>query len=47
MTKIRGIGLTVMKLRFDGAYDPRQVEELHKKGWAEVDKQMFLDKALD
>jgi hypothetical protein len=38
---------TKVKLRFDGAYYPRQVEELYKKVWAEVDKQMFLDKALD
>jgi len=36
-----------VKLRFDGIYYPRQVEELYKKVWAEVDKQMFLDKALD
>jgi hypothetical protein len=38
---------TKVKLRFDGTYYPRQVEELYKKVWAEVDKQMFLDKALD
>ena len=38
---------TKVKLRFDGAYYPRQVEELYRKVWAEVDKQMFLDKALD
>jgi hypothetical protein len=38
---------TKVKLRFDGIYYPRQVEELYKKVWAEVDKQMFLDKALD
>ena len=38
---------TKVKLRFDGTYYPRRVEELYKKVWAEVDKQMFLDKALD
>ena len=38
---------TKVKLRFDGAYYPRQVEELYKKVWSGVDKQMFLDKALD
>jgi hypothetical protein len=38
---------TKVKLRFDGIYYPRQVEELYKRVWAEVDKQMFLDKALD
>jgi hypothetical protein len=43
----QGARHTKVKLRFDGAYYPRQVEELYKKVWAEVDKQMFLDKALD
>lgn len=38
---------TKVKLRFDGVYYPRQVEELYRKVWSEVDKQMFLDKALD
>lgn len=38
---------TKVKLRFDGTYYPRQVEELYSKVWSEVDKQMFLDKALD
>jgi hypothetical protein len=38
---------TKVKLRFDGIYYPRQVEELYRKVWAEVDRQMFLDKALD
>ncbi|MFA5806795.1 MAG: hypothetical protein WC978_00330 [bacterium] len=38
---------TKVKLRFDGTYYPRQVEELYRKVWAAVDKQMFLDKALD
>ena len=43
----QGARQTKVKLRFDGAYYPRQVEELYKKVWAEVDRQMFLDKALD
>ena len=43
----QGTRQTKVKLRFDGTYYPRQVEELYKKVWAEVDKQMFLDKALD
>jgi len=43
----QGARRTKVKLRFDGIYYPRQVEELYKKVWAEVDKQMFLDKALD
>lgn len=38
---------TKVKLRFDGVYYPRQIDELYKKVWAEVDRQMFLDKALD
>ena len=43
----QGARRTKVKLRFDGIYYPRQVEELYRKVWAEVDKQMFLDKALD
>ena len=43
----QGAQQTKVKLRFDGTYYPRQVEELYKKVWAEVDRQMFLDKALD
>ena len=43
----QGTRQTKVKLRFDGIYYPRQVDELYRKVWAEVDKQMFLDKALD
>jgi hypothetical protein len=43
----QGARQTKVKMRFDGAYYPRQVEELYKKVWSEVDRQMFLDKALD
>ena len=38
---------TKVKLRFDGVFYPRQIDALYQKVWAEVDKQMFLDKALD
>ncbi len=43
----QGARQTKVKLRFDGVYYPRRVDELYKKVWDEVDKQMFLDKALD
>lgn len=43
----QGVRQTKVKLRFDGVYYRRRVDELYKKVWAEVDKQMFLDKALD
>lgn len=43
----QGARQTKVKLRFDGVYYPRQVDELYRKVWAEVDRQMFLDKALD
>jgi hypothetical protein len=38
---------TKVKLRFDNVYYPRTVDELYRKVWAAVDKQMFLDAALD
>lgn len=43
----QGTRQTKVKLRFDGVYYPRQVDELYRKVWTEVDRQMFLDKALD
>ncbi|MCC2655394.1 MAG: hypothetical protein K0Q76_502 [Panacagrimonas sp.] len=43
----QGATQTKVKLRFDGIYYPATVSELYKVVWAEVDKQMFLDKALD
>ena len=43
----QGPRLTKVKLRFDGVFYPRQIDALYQKVWAEVDKQMFLDKALD
>ena len=43
----QGARQTKVKLRFDGVFYPRQIDALYKTVWAEVDKQMFLDKALD
>ena len=58
MNRMGGAGITLsmvqqgpkqtkVKLRFDNVYYPRTVDELYKTVWAAVDKQMFLDKALD
>jgi hypothetical protein len=58
MNRMGGAGLTLsmvqqgpkqtkVKLRFDNVYYPRTVDELYKTVWTAVDKQMFLDKALD
>jgi hypothetical protein len=38
---------TKVKLRFDNVYYPELVNEYYKTVWAAVDKQMFLDSALD
>ena len=38
---------TKVKLRFDNVYYPELVAEYYKLIWAAVDKQMFLDLALD
>jgi hypothetical protein len=38
---------TKVKLRFDNVYFPKTEDELYRNVWAAVDKQMFLDKALD
>ena len=38
---------TKVKLRFDNVYYPELVAEYYKLIWAAVDKQMFLDVALD
>lgn len=43
----QGARQTKVKLRFDGVFYPRKVDALYKTVWTEVDKQMFLDKALD
>jgi hypothetical protein len=58
MSRMGGSGLTLtmarfsptqtkVKLRFDNIYYPRMLQELYTRVWAAVDKQMFLDKALD
>jgi hypothetical protein len=38
---------TKVKLRFDNVFYPRTVEELYKRVWDGVDKQIFLDRATD
>ena len=38
---------TKVKLRFDKVYYPQQVLEYYRIVWAAVDKQIFLDQALD
>jgi hypothetical protein len=38
---------TKVKLRFDNVYFPKTAHEMYRNVWATVDKQMFLDKALD
>ena len=38
---------TKVKLRFDNVYYPEALDEYYKLVWAAVDKQMFLDTALD
>jgi hypothetical protein len=43
----QGPNQTKVKLRFDNVFYPHKVDELYKTVWAAVDKQMFLDKALD
>jgi hypothetical protein len=58
MSRMGGSGLTLtmvhqsaqrtkVKLRFDNVYYPPTVQELYRTVWTAVDKQMFLDKALD
>jgi hypothetical protein len=43
----QGPEMTKVKLRFDNVYYPTLVEEYYTVVWHAVDKQMFLDKALD
>jgi len=37
---------TRVKLRFNGVYYPRKVEELYRRVWDAVDKQMFLNRTI-
>jgi hypothetical protein len=43
----QGAELTKVKLRFDNVYYPVLVEQYYSVVWRAVDKQVFLDKALD
>jgi hypothetical protein len=45
MTK-QGSEQTRVKLRFNNVYYPRTVEELYKRVWDAVDKQIFLDRTV-
>jgi hypothetical protein len=45
MTRV-GPTQTKVKLRFNNVYHPRIVEELYKRVWDSIDKQIFLDKSL-
>jgi hypothetical protein len=58
MNRMGGAGLTLsmvqqgpkqtkVKMHFDNVFYPRKIDELYKTVWTAVDKQMFLDKALD
>ena len=38
---------TRVKLRFDNVYFPKSAQEYYRVVWVGVDRQMFLDKALD
>jgi len=37
---------TKVKLRFNNVYYPRMIEELYKRVWDAMDKQIFLDRSL-
>ena len=39
-----GNAQTKVKMRFNGVYYPRKVEELYKRVWEAVDKQLFLNR---
>lgn len=43
----QGAKQTKVKLRFDNVFYPALVNEYYRAVWAAVDKQMFLDQALD
>ena len=42
----QGSEQTKVKLRFNNVYYPRTVEELYKRVWDAVDKQIFLDRTV-
>jgi len=41
-----GNAQTKVKLRFNGVYYPRKVDELYRRVWEAVDKQLFLNRTL-
>lgn len=45
MTRV-GPTQTRVKIRFDNVYDPLTIQELYKKVWDALDKQIFLDKSV-
>lgn len=45
MTRV-GATQTRVKIRFDNVYAPQTVQELYKKVWDALDKQIFLDKSV-
>lgn len=38
---------TKVKLRFNGIYYPKKLEECYKIVWPKLDKQIFIDKEID
>ncbi len=42
----QGADRTKVKLRFDNVFYPRTVEELYRRVWDAIDKQIFLDKSI-
>ncbi|HOV76264.1 MAG TPA: hypothetical protein PK967_20120 [Candidatus Hydrogenedentes bacterium] len=42
-----GPSQTKIKIRFDGVYYPRMLEECYKAVWPAIDKQIFVDKNLE
>jgi hypothetical protein len=42
----QGDGQTKVKVRFNSVYYPRTIEELYKRVWDAVDKQIFLDRTV-
>lgn len=38
---------TKVKLRFNGIYSPKKLEECYKIVWPKLDKQIFIDKEID
>jgi len=45
MTRV-GPDQTRVKIRFDNVYSPLTIQELYKRVWDALDKQIFLDKSV-